>query len=165
MVIVLMGVSGSGKTTVGKELARQLGWTFLDADDFHPQANVEKMRSGRPLNDEDRGPWLKSLRNRAEKACRLDEQIVLACSALKHSYQDYLEDHDPDCVEFVHLVGSEKLIQERLAKRKGHFMNPSLLKSQFETLEPPENAIQVDIAPPPEEIAKEIRRKLHLGET
>lgn len=162
MVIVLMGVSGSGKTTVGKELARQLGWTFLDADDFHPQVNVEKMRSGQPLTDDDRRPWLKSLRTRAEKACRLDEQIVLACSALKHSYQDYLEDHDPACVEFVHLVGSRELIQERLAKRKGHFMNSNLLASQFETLEPPENAIQVDITPPPEEIAQEIRRKLGL---
>jgi len=162
MVIVLMGVSGSGKTTVGKVLADQLGWTFLDADDFHPKANIEKMRSGRPLNDDDRRPWLKSLRTQTERACRLDQQLVLACSALKHSYQDYLEDHDPDCVEFVHLVGAEELIKQRLAKRKGHFMDPKLLKSQFETLEPPEIAIQVDITPPPEEIAKEIRRKIGI---
>lgn len=163
MVIVLMGVSGSGKTTVGKVLADQLGWKFLDADDFHPPENVEKMRAGKPLTDKDRKPWLTKLRDRAAVACRIDEQIVLACSALKHSYQDYLEDHDPDCVHFVHLVGSPELIKERLADRKGHFMNPKLLESQFETLEPPEDAVKVDITPPPEEIATEIRKKLGLG--
>jgi gluconokinase len=162
MVIVLMGVSGSGKSTVGKVLAEQLGWKFLDADDFHPPANVEKMRAGKPLTDEDRKPWLTTLRDRAAVACRIDEQIVLACSALKHSYQDYLENHDPDCVHFVHLVGSPELIKQRLAERKGHFMNPNLLESQFETLEPPANSLQIDITPPPEEIAKEIREKLGL---
>jgi gluconokinase len=162
MVIVLMGVSGSGKSTVGKVLAEQLGWKFLDADDFHPPENVEKMRAGRPLTDKDRKPWLKKLRERAAVACRIDEQIVLACSALKHSYQEYLENHDPDCVHFVHLVGSPELIKERLEERKGHFMNPSLLESQFEALEPPENSLQIDVTPPPEEIAREIRQKLGL---
>jgi gluconokinase len=162
MVIVLMGVSGSGKTTVGKVLAEELGWKFLDADAFHPQSNIQKMREGRPLNDEDRRPWLKSLRQRTEKACSLDENLVLACSALKHAYQDYLESEDPSCVQLVYLKGSEDLIRKRLAGRKGHFMDPNLLGSQFEALEAPSDAIEVDISPPPEEIAKTIRQKLRI---
>jgi len=160
MVVVLMGVSGSGKTTVGKILARELGWTFVEADDFHPAANVEKMSRGVPLDDHDRRPWLQALRRRVEEACRNGENAVLACSALKHSYQDYLEGHAPDCVRYVHLRGSEELIRRRLAERKGHFMDPDLLRSQFEALEPPADAIQVDITPAPEVIAAEIRREL-----
>ena len=162
MVVVLMGVSGSGKTTVGKVLAGELGWTFVDADDFHPAANIEKMRRGVPLNDDDRRPWLQALRRRVDQACRGGENMVLACSALKHAYQDYLEGHDPGCVHYVHLRGSEELIRQRLAQRKGHFMDPHLLHSQFETLEPPTHAVQVDIAPPPEIIAGEIRRQLAI---
>jgi gluconokinase len=164
MIVVLMGVSGSGKTTVGKILAGQLGWTFIDADDFHPAANVEKMRRGVPLNDEDRRPWLDALRQRVDVACERGENVVLACSALKHAYQDYLERDEPDCVEYVHLRGSEELIRQRLAARKGHFMNPNLLHSQFETLEPPGDALQIDITPSPNEIAAEIRRRLGLME-
>jgi gluconokinase len=162
MIVVLMGVSGSGKTTVGQILAAQLGWTFLDADDFHPAANVEKMRRGVPLNDEDRRPWLDRLRLRIDAACESGENVVLACSALKHAYQDYLERDEPACVEYVHLRGSEELIRQRLAKRKGHFMNPNLLHSQFEALEPPGDALQIDITPPPEEIAADIRQQLGL---
>ena len=162
MVIVLMGVSGTGKTTVGKLLAEQLGWTFIEADDYHPAANVEKMQGGTPLNDEDRRPWLAALRKRVEAACKSGENAVLACSALKHSYQDYLEGHDPDCVEFVYLYGSEDLIRKRLAARKGHFMNPALLQSQFDTLEPPAKAVRVDVTPPPEVIVTEIRRKFGI---
>jgi gluconokinase len=162
MIIVLMGVSGSGKTTVGKVLARQLGWTFLDADDYHPTANIEKMRKGIPLNDDDRRPWLQALRQRVEEACARGESVVLACSALKHVYQEYLQHEEPECIHYVYLNGSEELIRRRLASRKGHFMNPNLLHSQFETLEPPENAVQVDVAPGPEIIAAEIRRKLGL---
>lgn len=162
MVIVMMGVSGSGKTTIGKLLAEQLGWTFVEADDFHPTANVEKMRSGTPLTDGDRRPWLAALRKRIDEACNRGENVVLACSALKHSYQDYLERDDPACVHYVYLHGSEELIRKRLAEHKGHFMNPSLLHSQFETLEPPADAIRVDVAPEPEVIVAEIRKKLGL---
>jgi gluconokinase len=153
MIIVLMGVSGSGKTTVGQVLARQLGWSFLDADDYHPAANKEKMRAGQPLNDADRRPWLQALRQRIDQATEGGENIILACSALKHAYQEYLQQHAPEQVRYIHLRGSEELIQHRLAARKGHFMNPGLLHSQFETLEPPEHALQIDIGPSPEVIA------------
>lgn len=162
MVIVLMGVSGSGKTTIGKALATDLGWPFVEADDFHPAANVEKMRSGTPLDDADRRPWLRMLRTRVEEACSRGEDIVLACSALKHDYREYLERHDPDCVHYVYLHGSEELIRLRLAERKGHFMDPALLESQFAALEPPKGAVQVNIAPAPAVIAAEIRRQFGL---
>src|SRR5262245_1396142 len=155
-----MGVSGSGKSTIGKILADQLGWTFVEADEYHPAANVEKMRRGTPLTDEDRRPWLDVLRRRIDDACERGENVVLACSALKHAYQEYLERDDPACVHYVYLHGSEELIKKRLAARKGHFMNPRLLHSQFEVLEPPADAIRVDAAPPPKEIAAEIRKKL-----
>ena len=162
MVIVLMGVSGSGKTTIGKVLAEQLDWTFVEADDFHPIANVEKMRKGIPLNDEDRKPWLSALRKRMDEALDWGENIVLACSALKHAYQEYLEQHDPAQVHFVYLHGSEDLIRQRVAARTGHFMNPNLLHSQFETLEPPEDAIRVEVTSTPEVIVEEIRQKLQV---
>jgi gluconokinase len=162
MIVVLMGVSGSGKTTVGRLLADQLGWAFVEADDYHPAANVEKMRRGEPLTDADRRPWLDALRRRIDDACRRGENVVLACSALKHAYQDYLERDDPACVWYVYLHGSEDLICRRLAARKGHFMNPALLHSQFELLEPPADAVRVDVAPSPEDIVAEIRRKLEL---
>jgi len=160
MILVLMGVSGSGKTTVGKLLAEGLGWTFIDADDFHPQANIEKMRRGIPLTDDDRRPWLAALRSRIEAARANKENVVLACSALKHAYQDYLEHAGADCVHYVYLKGSEAIIRDRLAKRTGHFMNPVLLHSQFETLEPPEHAVTVDVTPPAEEVVAEIRREM-----
>jgi gluconokinase len=162
MIVVLMGVSGSGKSTIGKLLADQLGWTLVEADDYHPQANIDKMRGGTPLSDEDRRPWLAALRKVIDQACERDEDVVIACSALKHDYREYLAHHAHRCVKFVYLSGSEELIQERLEHRKGHFMNPSLLHSQFGTLEPPADAIKVDVAPPPQKVADEIRFQLGL---
>jgi gluconokinase len=158
----LTATDSSGKTTIGKVLAEALGWTFVEADEFHPAVNVEKMRQGIPLNDEDRKPWLAALRQRMDEGMDRGENIVLACSALKHAYQEYLDQLDPPHIHFVYLHGSEELIRERLAKRKGHFMNPNLLHSQFETLEPPAYAIRVEITASPETIADEIRRKFGL---
>lgn len=161
MIVVLMGVSGTGKTTVGKVLARRLGWKFYDADDYHPAANVAKMHQGVPLTDEDRKPWLEILARLIDDARGRGENIVLACSALKHSYQEYLQHHHPD-VKYVYLTGDPTVIRQRLAGRTGHFFDPSLLSSQLATLEPPEDAVEVDIAPPPEDIAAEIQRRLGL---
>lgn len=162
MVIILMGVSGTGKTTIGKVLAAEPGWTFVEGDDFHPAENIEKMNAGIPLNDEDRWPWLQALRRRVDEACERDENVVLACSALKQDYREYLEQNHPRCVDYVYLHGPEPLIRRRLAERKGHFMDPGLLQSQFDALEPPEGALQVEITPTPDVIAAEIRRKLGL---
>jgi gluconokinase len=120
------------------------------------------MRNGIPLNDEDRRPWLAALRKRVDEACDTKENVVLACSALKHNYQEYLEQDDPECVHYVYLHGSKEVIRQRLAQRKGHFMNPKLLQSQFETLEPPEGSLEVDVTDPPEVIVKEIRKKFGI---
>jgi gluconokinase len=161
VVIVLMGVTGTGKTTVGKALAGRLGWPFHDADDYHPEANKEKMRLGFPLGDEDREPWLRTLAELIDGACDRGEGLVLACSALKQTYRDYLQ-CDAGSVRYVHLTGSRELIERRLEARAGHFMDPDLLSSQLETLEIPEGAITIDITPSPEEIAAEIERELGL---
>ncbi|MDY3552072.1 gluconokinase [Gemmata sp. JC717] len=160
MVIVLMGVSGSGKTTVGKQLAADLGWQFVEGDDYHPPENVAKMAGGTPLTDADRRPWLKALRQRIDAACAADENIVVACSALKHEYRDYLERDDPACVRYVYLRGSEDLFRARLEARKGHFMGANMLQSQLEAMEPPVGEVTVDAAPPPARIAADIRAKL-----
>jgi gluconokinase len=161
MIVVLMGVSGSGKTIVGTILAHRLGWTFHDADEYHPASNVAKMHAGVPLTDEDRKPWLRTLARLIDEARERGENVVLACSALKHAYQESLR-HGLDVVKCVYLKGSPELIRRRLEARTGHFMNPRLLPSQFETLEPPVHAIEVDVTPPPEEIAAEIQRRLGL---
>jgi gluconokinase len=164
VIVVLMGVTGTGKSTLGKLLAHQLGWTFVEGDDFHPPANVDKMRQGIPLDDEDRKPWLDAIRHRLDQAARQGENVVLACSALKHRYQDYLAGHAPEAVRFVYLFGSPEMIRQRLAERKGHFMNPALLASQFLDLEPPapDHAIRVEINKSPTEIVAEIRGKLGI---
>ncbi|HET6328330.1 MAG TPA: gluconokinase [Planctomycetaceae bacterium] len=162
MIVVVMGVTGTGKSTVGKLLAEQLGWTFVEGDDYHPAANVDKMRQGIPLDDEDRRPWLDAIRHRLDQAAEQSKNVVLACSALKHCYQDYLARHAADAIRFVYLLGSPELIRQRLAERKGHFMNPTLLASQFHDLEPPDHAIRVEINKSPPEIVSEIRGKLGL---
>ncbi len=160
MIVVLMGVSGSGKTTLGRVLADDLGWPFRDADELHPPANIDKMSRGVPLTDDDRRPWLRTLAVLIDEVRDRGGDLVLACSAVKRAYRDTLRD-GPD-VRYVYLHGSADLIRERLARRSGHYMDPDLLRSQFDALELPEAAIQVDIAPPPAEIAAEIRRQLGL---
>ena len=159
MILVLMGVSGCGKTTVGKILASQLGWVFYDADDFHPQSNVEKMRAGQALTDEDRWPWLDRLNALLRSSEVGGEDAIMACSALRQVYRDRLAQGCKD-VRWRFLKGTFELIQSRLAVRKGHYMNPSLLQSQFATLEEPVDAIVIDITGPPEALADRIRESI-----
>jgi gluconokinase len=150
LTIVVMGVSGCGKSTVGTRLARELGATFLDADDFHPPDNVERMRAGMALTDAERAPWLDALTARLLAAGAADEKVVLACSALKRSYRDALRRGAP-ALTLVHLTGSPALLAERVTARPGHYMPPTLLPSQLATLEPPaadERAITLDVAAP-----------------
>lgn len=157
--LILMGVSGCGKTLIGQKLSRKTGLPFYDGDDFHPPANVEKMRSGQPLNDRDRLPWLKSL---AEQISKMDKEGggVIACSALKHSYRDILGTVPEADVDYVYLKGDKQLIASRLADREGHYMPPELLNSQFQDLEEPENAVVINIDNTPERIVDEIVNKL-----
>ena len=161
MIVIVMGVVGSGKTTVGRSLADQLGWQFADADDFHPSANVEKIRSGIPLTDADRAPWLRSLREAIARWIAAGKNAVLACSALKRNYRDELK-AGPE-VHFVYLKGSPALIAERLRSRHGHFANEQILASQFADLEEPENAVIVSIADTPQQIVAQIRKELGFG--
>lgn len=160
MVIVILGVSGSGKTTIGKMLAHQQHWQFRDADEFHSPANIQKMHDGIPLDDADRRPWLEAIRHAIDTAIRSDTNLILACSALKAAYRQVLTCSDR--VKFVYLRGSFELIQQRLQARHGHFMNPELLKSQFDDLEEPTDAIAIDIAADPQASVRQIVAKLHL---
>jgi gluconokinase len=151
MIILLMGVAGSGKTTIGRRLAVDLSWRFYDADDFHPPANVAKMAAGTPLTDADRGPWLQALRNRIETSLATSENAIVACSALKSTYRAILHPRASEPVHFVYLRGTPELLAERLAGRTNHFMKPAMLASQLSALEEPANAIIADIAQPPEQ--------------
>lgn len=160
MVILVMGVAGSGKTTVGQLLAGDLGWLFADADDYHSAANKIKMSAGVPLTDEDRQPWIESLHNAILGWIASNENAVLACSALKQEYREKLMVATD--VKVVFLRGTFGVIQQRLADRPSHFMNPILLRSQFDTLEEPANAVVVDVAAPPEAIVLRIRKELQI---
>jgi gluconokinase len=161
MVIVLMGVSGAGKSTVGARLAAMLGWPFHDGDDLHSAKSRAKMRRGEPLTDEDRAPWLLRLRALIDGCLRRHESAVVACSALREAYRAAIA-ADRRQVRFVYLRGSYETIAARLESRRGHFMPPALLRSQFETLEEPRDAIAVDVEAPPDAIAAEIRRRLRV---
>lgn len=161
MVLVIMGVVGSGKTTVGRLLAKQLGWEFADADDYHSSANIEKIRHGIALTDADRAPWLERLRAEIARWISTGENAVLACSALKRSYRDELRAGVE--VEFVYLYGSVEVIEQRLRERHGHFADDKILASQFADLEEPETGLCVSIAQAPEQIVAEIRQKLGLA--
>ncbi|BAY43654.1 carbohydrate kinase [Scytonema sp. HK-05] len=159
MIILVMGVSGSGKSTIGQLLADSLHCEFADADAFHSPENIEKMRHGIPLNDLDRMPWLLALQQAIQQWLQENKNVVLACSALKASYREVLV-LDEERVKLVYLKGSFQLIQKRLHMRQDHFMSEELLKSQFNTLEEPSGAITVDISDPQEVIVQKIRVSL-----
>jgi len=167
--IVVMGVSGAGKSTVGALLAERLGWPFEDGDSFHPPANVAKMRAGTPLTDEDRWPWLRAIAARIGAARAAGAGVVIACSALKQAYRDVLRDGHAD-VRFLHLTGEPALIMARQAARTGHYMPASLVASQFATLEQPEteaDVIDAEVDPDPPEIVRkaiaQLRRRGDLA--
>ena len=165
--LVVMGVSGSGKTTIADRLAERLGWTFEDGDRFHPPSNVAKMSAGQPLTDEDRWPWLQAIADEIDRVCKAGEHAVVACSALKRAYRDILV-HGRSDVRIIYLGGTQELIASRLASRKGHFMPRGLLTSQFKTLEPPaanENPVTVSIDAPVETIVDDIVAQLKLALT
>jgi gluconokinase len=162
--VIVMGVSGSGKTTIAHALAARTGFAEQDGDDYHPAANIEKMKTGIPLSDDDRLPWLHAIAAAIDHYADSDTPVIIACSALKRAYRDILV-HGRDDVRIVYLTGSTKLIAQRLTHRSGHFMPPSLLNSQIETLEPPqpnEHILTLDIDAPVERIVDNIVAALHL---
>ncbi|HWA87663.1 MAG TPA: gluconokinase [Opitutus sp.] len=161
MVILITGVAGSGKTTVGRQLAAALDWSFADADDFHSAANIAKMSAGHPLTDADRAPWLAALRAFIDERLARGENAVLACSALKSSYRDELVAGRGQ-IRLVYLRGSRALLLDRLRHRTGHYMKPAMLDSQLAALEPPADALALDIRHPPAALVEEIRRTFRV---
>ena len=159
MVVIVMGVTGAGKTTVGRALGAALGWEFHDGDDLHSAANKRKMHRGIALTDADRAPWLSAIRELIRAMLSEGRDGVVACSALKQSYRDAIV-VDPGSVKVVYLKASREQTAARLRNRAGHFMNPDLVQSQFDTLEEPRDAIVVDASTAPEAIVSEIRRRL-----
>lgn len=160
MVIVLIGVTASGKTTVGKQLARQLRWAFFDGDDFHSPVSIEKMRRGIPLTDADREPWLNMIRETIRSNVAQGTSAVIACSALKRSYRQILQVDSQ--VIFVYLKADIALIQDRSKNRIGHFMDPALVQSQFDALEEPQGALEIEARLSPGEIVQRIRSRLSV---
>jgi carbohydrate kinase (thermoresistant glucokinase family) len=161
MVVIVMGVTGSGKSTVGARLAADLGWPFYDADSFHPPENVARMSRGIALTDADRHPWLQAIRARIDDVLARGESAVIGCSALKDAYRSMLGADKPG-VRFVFLRGDQALLAERLRHRVGHFMNPRLLGSQLDTLEEPDSAVRIEIALPLSAQLRRIRSELAL---
>ena len=160
--IVLMGVSGCGKTTVGRLLSHQLGWLFIESDDYHSNSDVQKMSNGIPLTDDDRWPWLDRLHQLLHEHCQRGQSLIMACSALKQVYRDRLA-HDLPAVTFVLLLGDESLISERMRRRSGHFMKAGMLRSQLDILEPPHGSLIISIDQPPEHIVAAICQALSLS--
>jgi gluconokinase len=164
MVLILMGVSGSGKTTIGKRIAERTGWTFADADDYHPRSLKQKMAAGKALTDEDRAPWLKLLNRLLRKWDTETTSGILACSALKAAYRKTLEaGMHPEQVKLVFLDASREMLAERLRTREHEFMNPALLESQLTTLEAPQNALRIVNDRSPDEIADMILEYINPG--
>ena len=159
-IIIIMGVAGCGKSTIGSMLAHELGWDFYDADDFHSESNRIKMAQNIPLTDEDRAGWLDSLRSLIGHNIQNEKSIVLACSALKKSYRDILMINEH--VKFIYLRGTYEQIEARLLQRSGHFMSAKMLVSQFDILEEPQDALTIDITHTPQEIISIIRKGLAL---
>jgi gluconokinase len=161
--LIVMGVAGSGKTTVGKELAARLGWDFFDADGFHPPGNVAKMAAGIPLEDGDRAPWLDALHDLLSRTLRAGRHPVLACSALKQQYRDMLLKGNPG-IRLVYLQGSYELILSRMTDRTDHYMKPGMLRSQYEALEEPQDALTMDITQSVEVIVEAVLHSLKMEE-
>jgi gluconokinase len=161
VVVILMGVAGSGKTLIGRALAAELGWRFVDADDFHSDANIARMRAGIALDDDERGPWLNALHATIARTLDRREHLALACSALKERYRHALRG-GLRSIRFVHLVADEETLRKRLASRSDHFAGLALLRSQLEALEPPANALTIDATCPPERILGLIRAEFGL---
>jgi carbohydrate kinase (thermoresistant glucokinase family) len=159
MIVLVMGVSGSGKTTIGEALARELGWKYLDADDYHPRENVAKMAAGIALEDFDRWPWLDKINEELLKIQKQGESTVVGCSALKQAYRERLA-RGLRGLEVVYLRGDFKLLESRVAARKHRYMPASLLQSQFDTLEPPAHAIEIDVSAPIARSISQIRKRL-----